>query len=154
MIAIYISAITVANLLVWWLGPWWSPFNSFLLIGLDLSLRDKLHDKHGLLTSLGLVASAGVISFSINPTATQIAIASVVAFIAAGIADAAVYQGLIKRPVMIRMNGSNVAGATVDSIIFPTIAFGVLMPHIVALQFVAKVTGGAVWAYIFNSKLK
>lgn len=152
MIAIYISAITAANLLVWWLGPWWSPFNSFLLIGLDLSLRDKLHDKHGFWTSLSLVASAGVISFSINPAATQIAIASVVAFIAAGIADAAVYQVLIKRPAMFRMNGSNVAGATVDSIIFPIIAFGVLMPHIVALQFVAKVTGGAMWTYALNRK--
>ncbi len=27
------------------------------------------------------------------------------------------------------------------------LAFGALMPHIVALQFVAKVAGGAVWAW-------
>lgn len=47
---------------------------------------------------------------------------------------------------LFRANGSNVAGAAVDSLIFPTLAFGVLMPHIVALQFVAKVAGGAIWA--------
>jgi len=27
----------------------------------------------------------------------------------------------------------------------PTIAFGAFMPHIVAMQFVAKVAGGAMW---------
>ena len=46
-----------------------------------------------------------------------------------------------------RANGSNVAGAAVDSLLFPTLAFGVLMPHIVALQFVAKVAGGALWSW-------
>lgn len=41
------------------------------------------------------------------------------------------------------------AGAAVDSLIFPTLAFGALMPHIVLLQFVAKVAGGAMWAALF-----
>jgi uncharacterized PurR-regulated membrane protein YhhQ (DUF165 family) len=50
-----------------------------------------------------------------------------------------------------RANVSNVAGAALDSLIFPTIAFGALMPHIVLMQFVAKVAGGAVWSYIFNA---
>jgi hypothetical protein len=35
-------------------------------------------------------------------------------------------------------------------LVFPTIAFGVLMPHIVAMQFLAKVVGGAAWAYVIN----
>jgi hypothetical protein len=38
----------------------------------------------------------------------------------------------------------------VDSLIFPTLAFGVLMPHIVALQFAAKVAGGAIWASLLQ----
>jgi uncharacterized PurR-regulated membrane protein YhhQ (DUF165 family) len=49
-----------------------------------------------------------------------------------------------------RANASNVAGAAVDSIAFPTIAFGVLLPHIIALQFAAKIAGGAVWAVLIN----
>jgi hypothetical protein len=45
---------------------------------------------------------------------------------------------------------SNVAGAAVDSLIFPTLAFGALMPAIVLAQFAAKVAGGAVWAYLMS----
>ena len=42
------------------------------------------------------------------------------------------------------------AGAAVDSLLFPTIAFGVLMPEIIALQFIAKVSGGAVWSFLLQ----
>lgn len=45
VVLIYISALVIANLLVAHFGPWFSPINAFLLIGLDLSLRDYLHDK-------------------------------------------------------------------------------------------------------------
>jgi len=41
----------------------------------------------------------------------------------------------------------------VDSLIFPTLAFGALMPHIVAMQFVAKVAGGALWSWLLNKRL-
>jgi uncharacterized PurR-regulated membrane protein YhhQ (DUF165 family) len=51
---------------------------------------------------------------------------------------------------LFRSIGSNVVGAAVDSLLFPTIAFGVFMPHIVVAQFVSKVAGGAVWAWIFS----
>jgi hypothetical protein len=44
----------------------------------------------------------------------------------------------------------HVAGAAVDSLLFPTIAFGALMPHIVLAQFVAKVAGGAFWAWLIS----
>ena len=150
VIFIYIAAITVANLLVWWLGPWWSTFNSFLLIGLDLSLRDKLHDQYGFKTSLSVVLVAGCVSYLLNPSVGQIAIASVIAFIFAGLADAMWYQKLKGKPAMMRMNGSNVVGAAVDSLLFPTIAFGALMPHIVVIQFAAKVLGGAFYAWVLT----
>jgi hypothetical protein len=42
----------------------------------------------------------------------------------------------------------------VDSLLFPTIAFGALMPHIVAMQFVAKVAGGAVWTWLLGRWIK
>lgn len=156
MIAViaYVAALAAANLLVAWLGPWFSPINSFLLIGLDLSLRDRQHDKwqgRHLAWKLGaMIAAAGVFSYFLNPAAKQIAISSVVSFTLAMAADSVAYQLLKNRPWLQRSNGSNTAGAAVDSLIFPTMAFGVLMPHIVALQFVAKVGGGFVWSLILK----
>jgi hypothetical protein len=37
-------------------------------------------------------------------------------------------------------------------VVFPTIAFGGLMPEIVALQFVAKIGGGFIWSKILEKK--
>lgn len=149
--AIYIAALVFANLLVAWLGPWFSPINSFVLIGLDLSLRDKLHEQWEndrlMLKMGGLIAVASGVSYLLNPAAGAIALASFVAFALAMITDTIVYHYLRDKPWVIRSNGSNVAGAAVDSITFPTIAFGGFMPEIVALQFCAKVFGGGIWSY-------
>ena len=151
---IYIAALVVANLLVAWFGPWFSAINAFVLIGLDLSLRDKLHEQWQndklILKMGGLIAVASVISYLLNPAAGAIALASFVAFALAMIADTIAYHFLRKKSWMIRSNGSNVAGAAVDSIAFPTIAFGGLMPEIVALQFIAKLMGGGVWSYLLK----
>ena len=151
---IYIAALVMANLLVAWLGPWFSGMNAFVLIGLDLSLRDKLHEQWQnnrlLLKMGGLIAVASVISYLLNPAAGLIALASLVAFALAMIADTIVYHYLRNKPWMIKSNGSNVAGAAMDSITFPTIAFGGLMPEIVALQFFAKLMGGGIWSYLLK----
>jgi hypothetical protein len=53
---------------------------------------------------------------------------------------------------MVKVNGSNVVSAAIDSLVFPTLAFGALLPWIVAGQFAAKVAGGAVWAAVFRSR--
>jgi hypothetical protein len=147
---IFVAAIATANLIVAWLGPWVSPINAFVLIGLDLSLRDHLHDKwRNELWRMGLlIAGAGVLSYLLNPAAGRIAIASTVAFTVASTFDALVYHGLIDRKWLVRSNGSNVAGAAADSIAFPLIAFGLFpgVAAIIGLQFVAKVSGGAVWS--------
>jgi hypothetical protein len=151
---IYIAALVAANLLVAWLGVWFSLINAFVLIGLDLSLRDKLHDlwegeklpiKMG-----GLIATASIVSYAINPATGMIAFASLAAFSLSMVADAFVYQYLKDKEWMIRANGSNIAGSAVDSVVFPTIAFGGLMLEIVALQFIAKVSGGYIWSRIFK----
>ena len=155
MVYIYIASLTLANLLVSWLGPWVSPINAFLLIGLDLTLRDRLHDKwQGKNLSLrmgGLILAAGLLSFAINQNAGVIAIASFVAFTVSQMLDALVYQKMMRFERWKRVNSSNVVGAGADSLIFPTIAFGGLMPEIVALQFAAKVAGGFVWSLILDS---
>ena len=78
---IYIAALVVANLLVAWLGPWFSPINSFILIGLDLSLRDKLHEQWKndklVIKMGGLIAVASVVSYLWNPAAGPIALAPI-----------------------------------------------------------------------------
>lgn len=155
MVYIYIGSLTLANLLVAWLGPWFSPINAFVLIGLDLVLRDKLHDRWQgdrlALRMFGIIAAAGLISWVINKDAGMIAIASVVSFMVAMTVDALIYQKLKNRPWFQRANGSNIGGAATDSVLFPTIAFGSLMPEIVALQFFAKVAGGFLWSLVIDS---
>lgn len=151
---IYIAALVIANLLVAWLGPWFSLINAFVLIGLDLSLRDKIHDlwdgDNLALKMGGLIATASIISYAINPATGMIAFASLAAFSLSMVADAVAYQYLKGKEWIVRTNGSNIAGSAVDSIVFPTIAFGGLMIEIVLLQFVAKVTGGFVWSFLLK----
>ncbi len=153
---IYILALVVANLLVAWLGAWFSLVNAFVLIGLDLSIRDKLHDlwqgEKLAIKMGGLIATASIVSYAINPATGMIAFASLAAFSLSMVADSFFYQYLKDREWLIRSNGSNIAGSLVDSIVFPTIAFGSLMLHIVALQFVAKVAGGLIWSKLLEKK--
>lgn len=153
-VAVYIGALVAANLLVTWLGPWFSPINALVLIGLDLSLRDKLHDawqgKWLPWRIGGLIVASGAISYLLNPASGMIAAASVIAFCTAMAADSIAYQALRRFGWFTRVNGSNVAGASVDSVVFPTIAFGSFIPEIVAMQFAAKVAGGAVWSFILR----
>lgn len=147
----YVGAIVAANLSVAAFGPWMSPVNSLVLIGLDLTLRDSLHDRwRGPMLwprMAALIAAAGMVSYLLNPAAGRVAAASTISFCVAGLVDAAAYHTLRFRPWMQRANGSNAAGAVADSIMFPAIAFGGFMPGVAALQFVAKVAGGAGWAW-------
>ncbi len=145
-IAIYSAAMIGANLSVAAFGPAISPLNSFLLIGLDLALRDWLHVRLRIGQMGALIAATGALTFLLNPAAGKIAVASSVAFTAAALVDWATFAKL-RGSWLRRANGSNLAGAAVDSLLFPTLAFGALMPHIVALQFAAKVAGGALWAW-------
>jgi len=151
MVYIYIASLTVANLLVALFGPWFSPINAFVLIGLDLILRDKLHDRwqgnYLAIRMFVLIATAGLISWLINKDAGIIAIASVVSFMVAMAVDAFIYQKLKNYSWFERANGSNIGGAATDSVVFPTIAFGSLMPEIVALQFICKTIGGFFWSW-------
>ena len=144
---VYAIAMTVANLSIATFGPWVSPINAFLFIGLDLTLRDWLHEKLSAKQMFGLIAFSGTLTYALNPSAGMIAIASAVSFTAAAVVDWTVFAK-IKGSWTVKANGSNLAGAAVDSLVFPTLAFGVLMPSIIAMQFAAKVLGGAVWSVL------
>lgn len=147
-VSIYALAMTGANLSVAAFGPAVTPINAFLLIGLDLALRDWLHVRLRPWQMAALIAATGVLTLLLNPAAGKIAIASAAAFTAAALVDWSVFQRLIGKSWTTRANGSNVAGAAVDSLVFPTIAFGALMPQVVLMQFVAKVAGGAMWTWL------
>lgn len=153
LVLVYLGAIVAANLTTAAFGPSWSIVNSFLLIGLDLSTRDALHDRwRGRMLwprMLALVLAGGVISFVLG--AGAIAVASSVSFVLASLADAVVYHLIRTRPFLVRANVSNLAGAAVDSVVFPTLAFGGLLPVIVVAQFAAKVAGGLVWSLVLNA---
>lgn len=156
--AVFIASITAANLLVAAFGPGISVLNAFLLIGLDLSMRDALHDAWGenrAAKMAALIVAAGIISYATNPAAGRIALASVIAFVAAALIDWFVYHLMRRMPWNERANGSNMAGAGIDSFLFPVIAFGlpVLWP-IVLGQFTAKVAGGALWALVISGVRK
>lgn len=150
LVAIYVAAMVTANTLVWWLGPWFSPINAFMLIGLDLTLRDVMQERFNRWQLAGVILAGGAITWLVNPAAKHIAIASAVAFLVSAIADWATYTALRSKPWLVRSNGSNVVGAAVDSVIFPTLAFGSFLPHIIALQFAAKVGGGALWSMVLR----
>ena len=148
-ISAYAIAMTLANLSVAAFGPAISPINAFFLIGLDLALRDWLHVRLKVWQMGTLIAATGALTYILNPAAGQTAVASACAFTAAALVDWSAFARL-RGSWLFRANGSNVAGAAVDSLLFPTIAFGALMPHIVAMQFVAKVAGGALWAWVLR----
>lgn len=149
----YAAAMIAANLSVATFGPAISPLNAFLLIGLDLSLRDWLHVRLKPLQMLALIVATGAATYLLNPAAGIIAVASSAAFTAAAFVDWLAFSRL-RGSWRFRANGSNVAGAAVDSLIFPTVAFGALMPSIVLLQFVAKVAGGAFWTWVLEKSAR
>jgi uncharacterized PurR-regulated membrane protein YhhQ (DUF165 family) len=145
----YAIAMTLANLSVAAFGPAVSPINAFFLIGFDLAMRDWLHVRLKQTHMIALIAGTGVLTYVLNPAAGMIAIASASAFTLAALVDFAVFSK-VSGSWLKRSNTSNIAAAAVDSIVFPTIAFGALMPHIVLMQFVAKVAGGAIWAWAIS----
>jgi queuosine precursor transporter len=148
-IALYAAAMVAANLIVAAFGPWVMPLNGFFLIGLDLALRDWLHVRLRLWQMGALVAATGLLTYLLNPAAQDIAIASAVAFAVAAVADWLVF---VRMPGSFfrRSASSNVAGAAVDSLLFPLIAFGSL--SVAPALLVAKIAGGTAWAWLLSRR--
>jgi uncharacterized PurR-regulated membrane protein YhhQ (DUF165 family) len=110
----------------------------------------------GLFPKMALLIGAGsALSWMFNADAGRIAVASFAAFAMAGTADAVTYHLLLKRGKarFLRVNGSNVASAAVDSVAFPALAFGFpLLFGVMAGQFAAKVGGGFVWSIVLGMR--
>jgi hypothetical protein len=191
LVGMYLGAIVIANLVVakWGLnevvdlgGPIGQLqvlfFTSLLLIGLDLTSRDFLHEmwKENLWENmLKLIVAGSLLSLVVNfflkfvgwdaapwDVAKAIALASTLAFFCAGIADTYIYQLLGNKERLLRINGSNVVSGFVDSLVFPTLAWGIFLPffagftmdvanavdwHITGQMTAAKIIGGFIWAF-------
>ena len=153
LVIAYLVAIVLANLSVAAWGPSVAIVNAFLFIALDLTSRDALHSAwqgRGLAWRMAALIGAGsVLSYALNRSAGPIALASFVAFAVSAALDMLVYHLLRERAYLLRVNGSNVVSAAADSLIFSALAFGLpLLWPIVLGQFVAKVAGGALWAWV------
>lgn len=150
---VFLAAIVTANLLTAAYGPAVSYINAALFIGLDLTTRDVLHDawgRHRWRNMALLIAAGGALSYALNANAGTVALASCLAFTAAATIDALVYAALRHREWLSRSNVSNVAGAAIDSLVFPTIAFGGVLWGVTAGQFAAKVAGGVVFSLLLR----
>jgi len=154
LVAGYLVAIVAANLSAAAFGPKVAVGNAFLFIGLDLTVRDHLHERwrgRSLAAKMALlIATGSVSSWLLSPAAGRVAAASLVAFTVAATVDSLSYHLLRDRAYLVKVNGSNVVSALADSLVFPTLAFGGFMPGIVAGQFLAKVGGGLVWALLLG----
>lgn len=158
LIVAYLAAVVIANLTVSWFGPAFSIVNAFVFIALDLSSRDTLHERwarggHFWRNMLALIVTGGALSVLLNWNALPIALASCAAFLASNLADTFTYISLGKRSILVKMNGSNLVSAAVDSVVFPALAFGspLLWPVMIG-EFAAKVVGGAIWSVVLTRR--
>lgn len=150
IVVAYLTAIVAANLIVSQLGPSASVWTAFAFIGLNITARDRLHDRwrgNRLVYRMALLILTGsLLSWVLNRDVAMIAVASAFSFAVSEFADSAVYSRLMRHGWLRRVNGSNIASAAIDSVLFPLIAFGGFLPMITLGQFAAKVLGGAVWS--------
>jgi hypothetical protein len=161
LVGAYLAAIVLANLLLALVGPAVAPANALVLVALDLVARDRLHAAwagRGLWPRmLGLIAAGGLLSFALSwltpappDVVARIAGWSCAAFVLAGAADAAIFQRLRGEGWLARSNASNAGAAVVDSLMF---GLGVGLPWpVIALQALAKVAGGAAWAWALQPR--
>lgn len=154
MIFLYLIAIVAANLSVTYFGPPAVIINSLVLISLDLVARDRLHDRwHGRqlpLRMATLIAAGSLLTWLLNRNAGPIALASFVAFAAAATVDTAVYAALRRSDWLVRSNVSNAVSATVDSLVFLSLAG--LPLALAPVQIVAKIGGGLWWSWMLRRR--
>lgn len=154
LIMTYLAAIVFANLGVAWIGQEAMIVASWVLIPLDLTVKDALQERwegHGVVVRLGgLILAGSVLSAAFSASAARVALASFVAFAVSGVVDSLTLAMLYRRPKLVRVNGSNLAGAVVDSLLFQMVAFGSFTSWLFLAQSGAKLLGGFVWSVVLT----
>lgn len=157
IIALFLTAIVLSNLLVSAFGQIALVFTGFFLIPFDLVARDILHDRWGrdgkqiLANKIGLLIIAGaVLTTILNVDAVRIAFASVVAFVVGVTANTILYYAMSHFKREKRMVMSNSIVAVIDSTLFPFLALGLVDIRISLVQIFLKCSGGFLWARLAN----
>lgn len=154
-VALYLVAIVSANFIVSRWGPGVSVITGGVLIGFIIYARDRLHEcwfHSNLKRNMVLLIAAGSL-LSIPFNAGRIALASFAAFALSESVDTIIYQRLFRQIQIVKINGSNVFSALVDSIAFPAFAFGFpLLWGVMMGQFAAKVLGGFFWSVVITGR--
>lgn len=157
-ISLYLLAFVLSNFIVLWFDAQGLIFTALFLIPFDFVIRCMFHEQwkgKELILKLGMIALiASTLTFLINQNTLKIAIASSFGFIGAQIFAGVFYQFFIKCNYFIKVNGSDVIGILIDSIIFQLIAFSVIVPKITISQILLKIVGGLFWYWIIFVKLK
>lgn len=162
----YLGAIVLANLTVALAPAEWRGsvvlINSLVLIALDLTAGDRLHEAwrgRGLVWRMALLILAGsALSFALNGAAGPVALASLVAFALSATSDRLTYAVLHRHGWYVRVNGSNAVSALIDSAAFLSgLALAGLLPWqsvplLICGQFAAKLLGGAVWSMLLRKR--
>ena len=155
---LYIMAVAIASGVVSAYGPAALPYTALFLIGLDLTTRDFLHEYltdravRPLLFMMLIITAGGMVNLATATGGRQIVVASTAAFLLGGYVDMLVYHWLSSQTVAVRVLGSNLASALVDSTVFPLLAFSMLSMPLLAQQTALKVIGGAVWLLILRKR--
>lgn len=144
-VAAYGAAVVLANVMTARMGL--VPVGFGLMVtagtyaaGFALLARDFVHRYGGPRWAFAAIAVAGVASWAMSTPA--LAVASVLAFTVAELADLAVYAPLRKRGFVRASAASNVVGAPIDTVIFLSVAgFGLAWPVVVG-----QLIGKLLWA--------
>lgn len=107
-----------------------------LVIGLGLVLRDVVHEYFGSEGAMTAILAGAVVSAAFAPP--SLAIASVLAFSLAELADLYVYAPLRERRLALAVLASGFVGSIVDSAVFLWFAFG-------SFDFLAGQVLGKIW---------
>jgi uncharacterized PurR-regulated membrane protein YhhQ (DUF165 family) len=112
-----------------------------IMIGLALVLRDLVQRRLGLKWAVVAILAGAVLSGLIAPP--SLVIASAAAFLAAELADLAVFTPLQQRGLVLAVLASSVVGLVVDSMLFLQLAFG-------SLQFLGGQVIGKAWMVLLS----
>ena len=143
MIAVYVLMFLVANVLVSVFGPAVTPINALFLIAGDMVLRDRIQYESGIAWSISACIIAGLATIAVAPGSEMIAVASALSVTLAGCASALAFS-IKSGGFFSKAMPANIAAAAVDSVAFPLIAFGSVMPGVTIAQFAAKTIGATV----------
>lgn len=153
LVLIFGATISLANLIVWASGdwaPWVSLVCAFVLVGLDMVIKDALQDRWGVSWRLLLMIAGGGVAGLLAPGSARICAASVAAFTVSALVDVAVFAALAQSPR--RYVASNAASALVDSSLFLWLGLGVFGWPVLA-QTITKIAGAALWQRLLSRRL-